>query len=94
MITVQEEQSNLAGAHPWVSQILEDVSTLPRLSDYGNMANMIVFGEDAEPILTAPSQPDIAIAAAESSTDGGRIIAFTNIRYGLHFLNDNNQQVK
>ncbi len=57
------------------------------------MANMLVFGEDAEPILTGSEGLGIAIAAAESPSSGGRIIAFTNIRYGLHFLNDDNEQV-
>ncbi len=54
------------------------------------MADMLIWGDNAEPILTGVSgiQPSIAIAAAETEPDGARIVAFTNIRYGLAFLND------
>ncbi len=68
------------------------MSSLPRYNDLGNMPNILVYGDNAKPVLTAPYKPyHIAIAAAEKH--GGRLVALSNIRYGLHFLNDDDEQV-
>ncbi len=79
-------------ANTWADEILQGVTILPAFWEFGEMANMLIWGENAKPILTGAYQPaDIAIAAAELA--GGRVVALTNIRYGLHFLNDDDEEV-
>ncbi len=76
----------------WVNEVLDGVSTLPRFSAFGNMGNMFVWGRHARAILVGARQPtNIVIAAAEIGK--ARLISFTNIRYGLEFLEDRNEKV-
>ncbi len=86
-ISAQTENQN----EKWSREILQGVTSIPRFTDFGNMADLLLQGDNAKPILTGVGQiqPSIAIAAGEVEPDGARIVAFTNIRYGLEFLNDN-----
>ncbi len=53
---------------------------------------MFIWGNNARAILRESRQPtNVAIAAAENGN--ARLIAFTNIRYGLEFLENNNEKV-
>src|SRR5688572_21797163 len=54
----------------WRNDILEGISVLPK---NGNPGRLIVFEENAEPILTGGTEEDVFIAAAEFGK--GRIVA-------------------
>ncbi len=89
--SISASTENQTENEKWSGEILKGVTSLPRFTDFGNMADLLLQGDNAKPILTGAGQiqPSIAIAAAEGEPGGARIVAFTNIRYGLEFLNDN-----
>jgi len=60
----------------WRNELLQGVTALPKI---GSPGRIVVFGENAEPILTGLHEEDVVIAAAKYGQ--GRVIAFSQDGY-------------
>lgn len=70
----------------WRENILKGMKVIPK---EGVPGRIVVFGKQAEPILTGTNAEDLLIAAAEFGK--GRIVAIAHNSYSVNFAQDNKQ---
>src|SRR6218665_4050650 len=71
----------------WRESILRGIKVLPK---YGTPGRIVVFGKQAEPILTGTNSEDVLVAAAEFGK--GRIVAISHNAYSVAFSQEDQNQ--